>query len=80
MTETYFDYVEKEREKNPELDTALKDYELQQAIARLDELGNYGFRPPIQYVRVLDSLAWVRQDLDIVKKHIAMLEKEKTHE
>lgn len=53
---------------------------LEQAIARLDELGKYGFRPPVQYVRVLDSLAWVRQDLDIVKKHIAMLEKEKTHE
>lgn len=48
---------------------------LEQAIARLEELGKYGFRPPTQYVQVTDSLAFFRQDLDLVKKHIAMLEK-----
>lgn len=49
---------------------------LEQAIARLEELGKYGFRPPIQYVQVTDSLAFIRQDLELVKKHIAKLEKE----
>ena len=53
-----------------------KDCEIQQAISRLDELGNYGFRTPTQYVQVSDSLAFVRQDLELVKKYIAKLEKE----
>lgn len=39
---------------------------LEQAIARLEELGKYGFRPPTQYIQVTDSLAWVRQDLELV--------------
>ena len=49
---------------------------LEQALSRLEEIGKYGFRPPIQYIRVDDSLAFVRQDLELVKKYIVKLEKE----
>lgn len=45
---------------------------LEQAFNRLEEIGKYGFRPPIQYIRVDDSLAWVRQDLALVKKHLEL--------